>query len=191
MATTSKTTTKATPKAAATPAPKKVQAVDAAVMTGQETVDTVVKTSTAVAKKGVEKAVAMTEEQVAVAVKAGKDAYKGYEDMIAYSKSNYDAVVKANEIFAGGMRAFNQTLYNLVQSQLEANMALAHKVVGCDNFADAYALQSDAVKKSFVSGIEESRKLGDFTVKLAEEAGKPIAERVSITVDLITTPMTA
>lgn len=79
MATTRKTTPKAAPKAAAAPAAKKnVQAVDAAVIAGQETVDTVVKTSTAVATKGVEKVVAMTEEQVAAAVKASKDAYKGY-----------------------------------------------------------------------------------------------------------------
>jgi phasin family protein len=192
MATTRKTTPKAAPKAAAAPAAKKsVQAVDAAVIAGQETVDTVVKTSTAVATKGVEKVVAMTEEQVAAAVKASKDAYKGYEEMVSFSKSNIDAVVEANEIFTTGIRQLNESLFKLAQIQMEEGIALAQKMASCESIGDVYALQSDAMKKQFVRNVEESRKIGDFSVKLAEKAGQPITKRLTIAVDTMTKPIAA
>ena len=44
----------------------------------------------------------MGEEQFAAASKAGAEAYKGYEDVIAFLKSNIDAFVNSNEIFSKG-----------------------------------------------------------------------------------------
>ncbi len=192
MTTTRKTTPKAAPKAATAPAAKKsVQAVDAAVINGQETVDTVVKTSTAIATKGVEKVAAMTEEQVAAAVKASKDVYAGYEEMASFSKSNIDAVVEANAIFTTGMRELNESLFKLAQTQMEEGIALAKKMAGCESFDEVYALQSDAVKKQFVRSVEESRKIGDFSVKLAEKAGQPITKRLTVCVDTMAKPIAA
>jgi len=186
------TTRKTTPKAAAAPAAKKsVQAVEATVIASQETVDTVVKTSTAVATKGVEKVVAMTEEQVAAAVKASKDAYKGYEEMVSFSKSNIDAVVEANEIFTTGISQLNESLFKLAQIQMEEGIALAQKMASCESIVDVYALQSDAMKKQFVRNVEESRKIGDFSVKLAEKAGQPITKRLTVAVDTMTKPIAA
>ena len=86
----------ATKKAAPKAAVKATETVEAAVAAGKETVETVVKASTEAATKGVEKAVAVSQEQVAAAVKAGSDAFKNYEDVIAFGKENVDALLLAN-----------------------------------------------------------------------------------------------
>ncbi|MBO6520896.1 MAG: phasin family protein [Rhodospirillales bacterium] len=191
MATTAKktTTTKAAPKAA--PAPTAVEPVETAVKAGQETVETIVKTNTEVAKKGVEKAVAMTEEQFAAAAKASADAYKGYEDMIAFSKSNIEAFVKSNEILSVGVKEINTAIYKLAQSNVEESVALAQKIMGCTSVAEVVELQSTVAKSQYDKAVAESRKLSDQTIKLAEKASKPIAEQVKIAVETLSKPLAA
>lgn len=190
MATAKKTTTpKAAPKQAS--APMTAVPVEAAVKAGQETVETIVKTNTQVAQKGVEKAVAMTEEQFAVAAKAGADAYKGYEDMVAFSKSNIEAMVQSNEIFSVGVKEINSTIYKLAQSNIEQTVALAQKMMSCTSLAEVVELQSDLAKTQYETAVEETRKLSDQTIKLAEKASKPLAERLTVAVETLSKPLAA
>lgn len=188
MATTAKktTTTKAAPKPAAS-----AEQVDTAVKAGQDTVETIVKTNTEVTKKGVEKAVAMTEEQFAAAAKASADAYRGYEDMIAFSKNNMEAFVKSNEILSSGMKDINTAIYKLAQSNVEESVALTQKIMGCKTVAEVVELQSTAAKSQYDKALSESRKLSDRTIKLAEQASKPIADQVKIAVETLSKPIAA
>ena len=67
---TAKKTTKTVKPATAKPsAQDSADAIEATVVAGKETVDTVVKAGTDAAAQGVEKAVAMSQEQIAAAVK--------------------------------------------------------------------------------------------------------------------------
>ncbi|MEQ8321388.1 MAG: phasin family protein [Rhodospirillales bacterium] len=186
MATAKKTTTTKTAPKAAT-----VEPVEAAVKAGQETVETIVKTNTAVAQKGVEKAVAMSEEQFAAAAKASADAYKGYEDMIAFSKSNIEAIVESNEILTVGVKEINSSIFKLAQSNMEETVALAQKMMGCTSIAEVVELQSDVAKAQYEKAVAESRKLSDQSLKLAEKASKPIAERLTIAVETLSKPIAA
>ena len=58
----------------------------------------VVKVSADIATKGIEKAIAMTEEQVNAAAKAGTEVLKSYQDVLGFGEENIDAVVTANVI---------------------------------------------------------------------------------------------
>ncbi len=182
---------KPAPKAAAKPAPAKVEPVEAAVKAGQETVETVVKTSAEVAKKGVEKAVAMSQDQVAAAVKAGNDAYQGYEDMITFSQDNIDAVVKCNEILAAGMKEMNDALFKLAQESMEESAGLTQKMMSCKSFADVVELQMELAKAHYAKSVSESRKLSSLSVKVAEDATKPLASRFETAVSAIAKPIAA
>lgn len=185
MATAKKTAAKPATAASA------IEPVEAAVKAGQETVETIVKTNTAVAKKGVEKAVAMSEEQFAAAAKASAEAYKGYEDIIAFSKSNIEAFVKSNEILSSGVKEINTSIYKLAQSSVEETVALTQKMMSCTSFAEVVELQSDLAKTQYEKAVAESRKLSDQTIKLAEKASKPIAERMTVAVETLSKPLAA
>ncbi len=153
--------------------------------------ETIVKTNTEVAKKGVEKAVAMGEEQFAAAAKVSADAYKGYEDMLAFSKSNIEAFVKTNEILSLGVKEINSSIYQLAQSSVEETVSLTQKMMGCTSFAEVVELQSDLAKTQYEKAVSESRKLSDQTIKLAEKASKPIAERITVAVETLSKPLAA
>lgn len=188
MATAKKATVPSTKKTETAPTMEPVQA---AVKVGQETVDSVVKTSTEVAKKGVEKAVAMGQEQVAAAVKVSNDAYKGYEDMLAFQRSNIEAFVKSNEILSTGVKEINSAIYKLAQANIEETVDLAQKLMGCKSVSEAVELQNSLAKKQYTTTMEQSRKLSDLSVQLAEQATKPIAERVTIAVETLSKPIAA
>jgi len=177
------------PAAKASPAP--VAPVEAAVKVSQEAVETIVKTNTEVTKKGVEKAVAMGEEQFAAATKAGAEAYKGYEDVIAFSKSNIDAFVKSNEIFSKGFKEINSSIMQLAQAHLEETVAVTQKLMGCKSVTEVVEIQSTVAKSQYEKAVVESRKISEQTVKFAESASKPIAERVMVAVDTLSKPLAA
>jgi phasin family protein len=185
MATTKKPTSKEAPVS------KTIEPVEAAVKASKESVETFVKTNTEVAKKGVEKAVAMSEEQYAVVAKASADAVKSYEDMVAFSKSNIDAIVKSNEILSSGVKEINTSIYSLAKSSIEQSVALAQKIMTCTSIAEIVELQSDVAKNQYTKAVEESRKLSSQTIKLAEEASKPIAERLTVAVEKLSKPIAA
>ena len=180
MATTAK---KTAPKEQApqteTAALPKVEPVETATKIGQDAVDTAMKTSSEITKMGVEKAVAMSQDQVAAAVKASSDAYKGYEEMIAFQRSNLDAFVKSGDIFTKGLKEFNSTVYKFAQSNIEESVSYAQKLMGCKSMVEYVELQNEMVKKQYETGIAESRKLSDISVKVAEQVSKPLADRVT------------
>lgn len=194
MATTKKVTAKPAPKAAKS-APKAtatpVAPVEAAVKVSQKAVETVVKTNTDVAKKSVEKAVTMGEEQFAAAAKAGAEAYKGYEDVIAFSKSNIDAFVKSNEILSNGVKEINSSIMQLAQANIEETVSVAQKLMGCTSVTEIVEVQSTIAKSQYEKAVAESRKISEQTVKLAESASKPITERVTVAVDTLSKPLAA
>lgn len=189
----------ATAKPAATPAtPAKPAAAalaasqaEAAVVVGKETVETVAKVGADVAAKGVEKAATMGQEQIAAAVKAGGQAFKTYEDAVAYNKENVDAFVQANNIMAKGMQDLNKVLFAMAQKNMEETVDLTKKMFGCKSVDEMVKLQSSLLKTNYAKAFDESRKISDMAVKLAEEAAAPIAGRVTVVVEKVTKPIAA
>lgn len=178
--------------AAAAPAPAPAASqIEAVAPVVKETVETVVKAGADVAAKGVEKATTMGQEQIAAAVKAGGQAFKTYEDAVAYNKENVDAFVQANNIMAKGMQDLNKVLFAMAQKNVEETVDLTKKMFGCKSVDDMVKLQSSLLKTNYTKAFDESRKISDMAVKLAEEAAAPIAGRVTVVVEKVTKPIAA
>ena len=196
-----KVTTKAAPKAAAKVTPKVTQptvaasvtpkTVEAAMKNGKDAVDTAVKSSTEAAKKGVEKASAISQEQLSAVAKANSDTFKGYGDMIAFQKSNIDAFVKSNEIMTKGVRELNESFFAMIQANVEQTISTTQKIMGCASIAEAVELQTDVIKTQYKKTVDESRKLSTLSAKVAEQASKPLAERVTVAVETLAKPIAA
>jgi len=165
--------------------------VEATVVAGKEAIENVVKTSTEVATKGYEKAIAMSKEHVEAAVKAGTQAFKGYEDLVAFGKDNVDAVMKASAALAKGVQDLNKALFGLAQAALEENVAVTKKLLGCKSVKDVVEVQSELAKANYAKAVTEGRKLSDLSLKIAEEAAAPITARVTAAVDKFTKPLAA
>ena len=172
-------------------ASKTAQPVEATMAAGQETIETVVKAGAEAASQGVEKAVAMSQDHVAAAIKAGSEAFKGYEDVVSYGKDNVDAVMKSNAIFVQGVQDLNSALFGLAQASLENSVTATKKMLGCKTPKDVLDAQAELARTNFAAALEDSRKISELTVKIADAASQPITKQVNKTVEKFTKPIAA
>lgn len=200
---TKKTTKPTTAKKASTTKVKNVvEPIDAAIESNTETVTKIVETSTEVAKQSVEKAAEVSQEQIATAAKvseeqiatvaqASADTFKGYEDIIAMSKENIEALVQSNGIYNKGVQEINETILKLVQDNVAQTVDYTQKIMSCTSIEDVFALQQEIASAQYNKTVEESKLLSEMTVKLAEKASKPISDRVNVTIETLTKPIAA
>ena len=166
------------------------EGVEKAFAAGQETLETVFKVGAEAASEGVEKAISMSQEHVA-AISAGADAFKGYEDVVSYGKDNVDAVMKSNAIFVKGVQDINKALFGLVQASLEESVTATQKIFGCKTAKEAMDTQAALARAGYAKAVQDSRKITDLSVKVAEEASQPITKQVNATVEKFTKPIAA
>ncbi|MEQ9681217.1 MAG: phasin family protein [Rhodospirillales bacterium] len=62
---------------------------------------------------------------------------------------------------------------------------------GFKSVVDVVKLQSSLLKTNYSKAFDESRKISDMAVKLAEEAAAPIADRMTVAVEKVTKPLAA
>lgn len=168
-----------------------VEPFEAAIKTNTETATKIVKTSTNVAKQNVEKAADASKEQIATAAKVSADTFKGYEDMIALSKENVEAMVQSNGIFSKGVQEINEKILKLVQSNMAQTVDYTQKIISCTSIEAVVALQQEIATVQYSKTVEESKLLSEMTVKLAEKAAKPISDRVNVTIETLSKPIAA
>ena len=123
--------------------------------------------------------------------KAATDAIKGYEQAVAYGQESVDAVMKSNAIFVKGLQDINTVLFGLAQTSLEDNVAATQKLFDCKTVADVIGAQADLAKTGYAKAIEDSRKISELTVKLAETSSQPITKQVNAAVEKFSKPMAA
>ncbi len=172
-------------------AAKATEPVGAAMAAGQETLENVVKAGTEAASQGVEKAVAMSQEHVAAAIQAGAEAFKGYGDVVSYGKDSVDAVMKSNALFVKGVQDINKALFGFAQASLDDSAAATKKLLGCKTVTDVIDAQTELARAGYAKAIEDSRRIADMSVKLAEEAAQPLTKQVSATVEKFSKPIAA
>ena len=123
--------------------------------------------------------------------KAATDAIKGYEQAVAYGQESVDAVMKSNAIFVKGLQDINTVLFGLAQTSLEESVAATQKLFDCKTVADVIAAQADLAKTGYAKAIEDSRKISELTVKVAEASSQPITKQVNAAVEKFSKPMAA
>ncbi|MSO92974.1 MAG: phasin family protein [Rhodospirillales bacterium] len=168
--------------------------VESAIAAGREGNQTIVKETTKSATKGYERAIEMGKEQVEAAVKAGAEMFKNYGnygDVVAYGKDNVEAFVKSSTILVKGVQDLNKAWLSLAQVSVEESVEATKKIFGAKNVNDAVSIQSDLARANYEKLVNETRKMSDMAVKLAEEVATPITNRVNATVEKLTKPLAA
>jgi len=164
------------------------QPLDSVVEAGKQTVESVVKASTEVATKNYEKACAATQEQLG---KAATAACQGYEELAALGKENLDALVRASTVLVKGFETLGREFASYNQSSLEKGVANAQALFGVKTLRELVELQSEIAKESFEALMEQSSKLGELSVKVANEAMSPLHEQVNVAVEKMLKPIAA
>lgn len=123
--------------------------------------------------------------------KASKAAFKSYDEFTVLNKDNVDAVMKSGAIVAKGYEAIGQEVMAFAKASIEANVATAQALFGAKTLREAVELQTEFTRKAFDDMMAESAKLGEMSVKLANDAARPLQARVNVTVETMMKPVAA
>jgi len=167
---------------------KLAQPLESVVEAGKQTVESVVKASTEVATKNYEKAFAATQEQLEKATNA---AFQSYDELTALGKENLDALVRASTVLVKGFETLGKEFASYNQASIEKGVANAQALFGVKTLRELVELQTGMARETFDSLVEQGTRLGELSVKVANEAFGPIQEQVNVTVEKILRPAAA
>ena len=111
---------------------------------------------------------------------------------------------KAAETVGAAMAAGQETFETAIQAGAEAfkgyedvagygkdSAAATMKILGCKSVTDVIDVQTELARAGYAKAIEDSRRIADISVKLAEEAAQPLAQQASATVEKFSKPIAA
>ena len=110
-------------------------------------------------------------------------AVKSAEEFVSFSQGNFEAMMKAGQIWAAGVQDLHKTFAATAQAQVEAAMGTMKAMSGVKSIKEAMDLQTTLARASMESAMAETGKLTDASVKLAEQALAPITARVTLAVE--------
>ena len=117
-----------------------------------------------------------TQEQTNMAIKTA-------EDFVSFTQGNFEAVVKAGQIWAAGVQDLSKTFAASAQAQVEETMATVKALSGVKSLKDAVELQTTLARASLEKAMTETSKLTDASVKLTEPTLAPLTARVTLAVE--------
>jgi phasin family protein len=86
-----------------------------------------------------------------------------------FPKTFMDAFLASATAATNGMQSFNVEMLEFTKSRLEGRLAATEALLAADSFKEAMDLQTDFMKQSLESYIEESGKLGEMAAKIGSE----------------------
>ena len=114
--------------------------------------------------------------------KANEAVAKGYGEFAALQKEGMDALIEAGTIWAQGVEQFGKAYLALAQEAAEANSAAAKALFSVKSLKEAVDLQGEIARKNFDKSLNESVKLSELSVKVANEAFMPIQKQLTAAV---------
>jgi hypothetical protein len=157
------------------------QAMRAGVDIARRTADTArenVQSGLNTAVKGFRRA---TEQFTQVLGFAGPDA----EELARRSYENIEAVSQASTVVARGFQEASQEWFGFVQQRVTKNIEGLGRLTHCRSAQDFIAVQSDLARDNMQQVIETSRRLGQVSVRVADEAAGIIQAEASTNTDRI------
>jgi hypothetical protein len=108
---------------------------------------------------------------------------KSAEEFISFSQGNFEAMMKAGQIWAAGVQDLQKAAAATAQAQVEAALGTMRAMSSVKSVKEAMDLQATLARSSVETAMNETGKITDASLKLAEQAMAPITARVTLAVE--------
>ena len=123
-------------------------------------------------------------EQAQVQVKDGmQKALKTAEQVTQFSQGNLEAVMKSSQILATGLTDMSKLVAESARANLDETMSAFKAMTSVKSLKEAFELQTSFARTRLEKAMNESGKLTEHSLKLAEQAFAPITARVNAAVE--------
>lgn len=122
---------------------------------------------------------------------ANQQLFRSYDEFATFGKQNVDALLQSGTVVAKGVEELSRAMFGFAQATLEAGAATSKAMLGVRTLGEFVALQNEYARTSLDSVLNESVKLSELTVKVANGALEPIGARVGAAIETFTKPLAA
>jgi hypothetical protein len=102
----------------------------------------------------------------------------GVQQATERSARNAQAIFYTSTAAANVMGGMSQEYFQLVRHQVEQNIDRMNELWACRTPQDLAAVQSDMLRETVGSVLESSHRIADISLKLADDAGKQINQKL-------------
>jgi len=125
-------------------------------------------------------AVAATKEKV----EEMQDNYsKAYEEYTSINQNVFDVFVKASGLFAKGAEDISKAYFDYAKETAESGIEATKAVLAAKTVNDAMDVQTVYAKQAFDKFVAEGTKIGELSLKVANETFDPIKGQIQETVE--------
>ena len=115
--------------------------------------------------------------------RAGAAPLGAYDDAAAFNQATMEALLASSVLVAKGVEDIVKAWLELTQRSVENGTAAAKAIAKAKTLREVVAVQSDYACASLDSLVAESGKVSEISVKVADEAMRPIRARVDVAVE--------
>ena len=160
------------------------KAMSAAAQTGAANAQEMVQDGTAKARVAVEK----TMES---ANRTAGDMMKAAEDAAEFSRGNLEALTKASQLYMTGVQDLSRQTLAIFQAFSEQAIEGMKAMSSMKSLKDAADFQATFAKTAFERAMNDSTKLSEAAIKVAETAIEPISARMTLAMEKVGKPVAA
>jgi len=117
--------------------------------------------------------------------KTSKLMLRGIQDATSFNSHNVAAATRAAALWAEGVQNITEVLFASMQQSLQGAAQTGKALLGVKNLNDLVDLQSNYLKNSVDSALQDATRLSEITVRCSTQVAEPLQERVSQAVEKI------
>jgi phasin family protein len=160
------------------------KAMTQAAQTGAAQAKKMVEDSTAQARVAVEKT-------METANKTAADMMKAAEQAAEFSRGNMEAFTKASQLYVTGVQDLSRQTLAMFQALSEQAMEGVKAMSTMKSMKDAADFQASFTKTAFERAVNDTTKISEAAMKLAETSIEPISARMTLAMEKIAKPLAA
>jgi phasin family protein len=113
---------------------------------------------------------------------------KTTENIVTYSHSNIEAIMKSGQVWAAGWQNISNTMAAATQAHFDQTLSNWKALISVKSLKEAMDLQASLTQTSFQAAFAETGTLTDASMKLVEQTMAPITERLTLAMEKLKHP---
>lgn len=131
------------------------------------------------------------EKTIETANKTAGDMMKATEEAVEFSRGNLEAVTKASQIYVTGVQDLSRQAMAMFQALSEHAIESMKHLSTVKSLKDATDFQASFTKTAFERAMNDTAKLQEAAMKVAETSIEPISARMTLAMEKIAKPIAA
>jgi len=160
------------------------KAMTEAAQTGTDQAKKMVEDTTTQARVAVEKT-------METANKTAGDMMKAAEQAAEFGRGNLEAITKASQLYVTGVQDLSRQTMAMFQALSEHTIEGMKALSTMKSVKDAADFQASFTKAAFERAMNDTTKLHEAAMKVAETAIEPISARMTVAMEKMTKPLAA